>query len=174
MIDNTMTAARHRRKLGCVGLSAGLLPAIVGLAILAGPFTILAATTEYVVVERNSGLAIGGYDPVAYFTEGAARLGKGDFEQRFAGAVWRFRNEGNLGAFVADPEIYMPRFGGYDAVAIARGVAIPGDPRLWVIAQSRLAFFATPEARELFLNDWERIAAAAERTWPSVQLTLVP
>ena len=73
------------------------------------------------MVDRNSGLAISGFDPVAYFIDGAASLGKGEFEASFAGAVWRFRNEGNRGAFMADPDIYMPRFGGYDPIGVARG-----------------------------------------------------
>ena len=88
------------------------------------------------MVDRNSGLAIGGFDPVAYFIDGVATPGKGDFEASFAGAVWRFRNEGNRGAFLADPDIYLPRFGGYDPTGVARGVAVPGDPRLWVVRAS--------------------------------------
>ncbi len=147
-----------------------------GLAIggLVPPGMIRAATTEYLVVDRNSGLAISGFDPVAYFIEGVASLGKGEFEASFAGAVWRFRNEGNRGAFIADPDTYMPRFGGYDPVEVARGVAIPGDPRLWTLSGERLYLFATPESRELFAGDAERMIATADRRWPSVQLTLSP
>ena len=133
-----------------------------------------AATTEYVVVDRNSGLAINGFDPVAYFTEGAARPGRAEFEYTFAGAVWRFRNQGNLSAFADDPEVYMPRFGGYDPVDMARGVAVPGDPRVWLIVEERLYFFFKPEARELFGRDAEQLAATADRNWPSVQLSLSP
>ena len=119
-----------------------------GVAIggLGQPAMIRAATTEQLVVDRNSGLAINGFDPVAYFIDGVASLGKGDFEASFAGAVWRFRNEGNRGAFVADPEIYMPRYGGYDPIGVARGVAVAGDPRLWTLAGARLYLFSTAGA----------------------------
>ena len=51
-----------------------------------------------------------GYDPVAYFTMGAATLGKSEHEYGFAGATWRFRNAGNRLAFIADSEVYGPRF----------------------------------------------------------------
>ena len=73
-------------------------------------------------------------DPLAYFIDGASLRGSDDFEHAYAGAVWRFRNEGNRAAFIADPQVYMPRYGGYDPVGVARGVAVPGDPRLWLVA----------------------------------------
>ena len=133
-----------------------------------------AATTQQIVVDHRSGLAINGFDPVAYFVDGAAKLGKEPYEQAHAGVVWRFRNEGNQAAFVADPDIYMPRFGGYDPVAVARGVAVPGDPRLWLIVGERLYLFYTPEARDTFLGDAESLGATADRRWPAVQLTLSP
>ena len=88
------------------------------------------------MVDRHTGLAIYGFDPVAYFTERQADAsGRATSSYRHAGAVWRFRNEGNRGAFAADPEVYMPRFGGYDPVGVARGVATPGDPRVWVVVE---------------------------------------
>jgi hypothetical protein len=133
-----------------------------------------ASTTQQIVVDHRTGLAINGFDPVAYFVDGAARLGNEFYEQAHAGAVWRFRNEGNQAAFMADPEIYMPRFGGYDPVAVARGIAVPGDPRLWLIVGERLYLFYTPEARDTFIGDVESLVATADRRWPAVQLTLSP
>ena len=109
----------------------GSRPGIALFALLASFFGALsldfaawAATTERVVVSRYSGLAIEGFDPVAYFTESMAALGLPDFEARESGAVWRFRNEGNRASFVAHPEIYGPQFGGYDPVDLARGVTV--------------------------------------------------
>jgi hypothetical protein len=174
MIGKTMTAPRRQRKLRCLGPAAALIAASVAIAGLAQPGMIRAATTEYLVVDRNSGLAISGFDPVAYFIDGVASLGKGDFEASFAGAVWRFRNEGNRGAFIADPDTYMPRFGGYDPIGVARGVAVAGDPRLWILSGERLYLFSAPEGRDRFVGEAERIVAAAEGKWPSVKLTLSP
>ena len=77
---------------------------------------------------RRPGLAINGFDPVAYFTEATARQGRVDTEYRLSGATWRFRNEGNRAAFADNPEVYMPQFGGYDPVAIARGTSVAGTP----------------------------------------------
>jgi hypothetical protein len=174
IIGKTMTAPRRQRKLRLVGLGTGLLAAAAAISGLAAPAAIQAATTELIVVDRNSGIAIGGFDPVAYFIDRVAMPGKGDFEASFAGAVWRFRNEGNRGAFMADPDIYMPRFGGYDPIGVARGVAVAGDPRLWTLSGERLYLFSTPEDRDRFAGDAERVIATAERKWPSVKLTLAP
>jgi hypothetical protein len=144
------------------------------LAVLATALPIAAATTELLVIDRNSGLAIHGFDPVAYFTDRAPLLGKGEFEHRHAGAVWRFRNPGNLGAFAADPVVYMPRFGGYDPVGVGRGVATAGDPRIWMIVGERLYLFHAPENKAAFAANSEQAAAAADEAWPAVQRTLAP
>jgi hypothetical protein len=174
-----MTAARRQRKLRCCGAGiwrpgAGLwLAAVVagGLG-LAGP--IGAAPAEKVVVDRNSGLAILGFDPVAYFTDAAALPGKGEIEQVLAGVVWRFRNEGNRAAFVADPDVYRPRFGGYDPVGVARGVAVPGNPLLWAVSDQRLYLFYTAETRKEFASDPVRTLTTADKSWKPVQRMIVP
>lgn len=154
----------------------GLRARLLTVAALAGglAFPVGAATTELIVVDPHTGLAISGYDPVAYFTDNAPRPGKAEIEYTFAGAVWRFRNQGNRAAFLDDSDIYMPRFGGYDPVGVARGTALPGDPRLWLISGERLYLFFTPENKAAFAADPEQIATDAERKWPTVQLTLAP
>jgi hypothetical protein len=133
-----------------------------------------AVAAERIVVDRHTGIALGGFDPVAYFVEADAVRGKGEFKHAFAGAVWRFRNAGNRAAFAADPEVYMPRFGGYDPVAVARGVGVPADPRLWLIVEGRLYLFYTPEARTAFGESPKDLIEAAERSWPAVQMTISP
>jgi hypothetical protein len=148
---------------------AALLSAGSGLADPIGT-----VTSERIVIDLNSGLAISGFDPVAYFTDGAALPGKGALEQVVAGAAWRFRNEGNRAAFVADPDIYMPRFGGHDPIALARGRAVAGNPLVWLISGERLYLFYTPEARDQFAGNPAATAAAAELQWPAVRRLLVP
>jgi hypothetical protein len=132
------------------------------------------AITERVVVNRFTGLAIDGFDPVAYFVDSAPAAGRPEFELRAGGATWQFRNQGNRAAFAANPDVYKPRFGGYDPVALARGAATAGNPYLWLIARDRLYLFYNNEAREAFAADLENAIAAAERNWPVVQNTLIP
>lgn len=166
-----MAVARHARKAAFRRAGSGVALAAL---ILASVAPIVAATTEQIVVDRNSGLAIHGFDPIAYFTDGAPLLGKGEFEYRHAGAVWRFRNPGNLAAFAADPDVYMPRFGGYDPVGVSRGLAVAGDPRVWMIAGQRLYLFQTLENKAVFSVDSERFVAAADEVWPTILRTLSP
>jgi hypothetical protein len=148
---------------------AGLL-ALMGLGLASAP--IGAGTTERVVADRHTGLAIGGYDSVAYFTEKAAQLGRPDLELAAAGVVWRFRNEGNRAAFAANPDVFMPRFGGYDPIALARGASAAGHPELWVVAEERLYLFYSEAARATFTENPDRAIDAAERRWPEVLRTL--
>jgi hypothetical protein len=133
-----------------------------------------AATTQRIVVDELRGLALSGFDPVGYFTDSKPVIGRGELEYRFAGAVWRFRNEGNRAAFVEHPEVYTPVFGGYDPVAVARGVAAPGHPQIWAIVSDRLYLFYSAEARKAFTASPDTMTAAAERKWPSVLQSLSP
>jgi hypothetical protein len=123
-------------------------------------------------VSRYTGLAIEGYDPVAYFADARAELGRQDFEASQAGAIWRFRNEGNRASFVAHPEIYGPQFGGYDPIDLARGVTYAGNPRLWLIVKQRLYLFGREANRDAFGADPARILRAAKARWPALEQDL--
>jgi hypothetical protein len=168
-----MTAARQEGKSR---LPAAAIAAILGLLAAAfGSMTLpRAATTELVVANRHTGLAIDGFDPVAYFVDGKPTLGRAEFELRFAGAAWRFRNPGNRAAFAADPEIYMPYFGGHDPIAIARGAATPGHPALWAIVEQKLYLFFDAQSRAAFMANPGQAIEAAERHWPEVLRTVAP
>ena len=109
-----MTAA------GQSGKSRFALVFLAGLLLAIGAVAPHAATTERIVADPHTGLALYGLDPVTYFTEGEPKAGESAFEYQFGGVIWRFVNEGNRAAFVANPEIYAPRFGGYDPVGVAR------------------------------------------------------
>jgi hypothetical protein len=131
-----------------------------------------AATTERLVVDHLTGLAIGGIDPVAYFTDGAMLAGSADFELSAMGAVWRFRNADNRTFFVAAPQVYAPQFGGYDPVDVARGVAVPGVPRIWLIHDKRLYLFSREEARAAFVAAPDQVLHGAIAAWPALRDTL--
>jgi hypothetical protein len=177
-----MTAQRQERNGSCAGL--GFRPGIAAIAILTGlvgtilsapawlPVEARASTTERVVVNRYSGLAIEGFDPVAYFANASPMVGKPDFEVSESGAVWRFRNEGNRASFVAHPDIYGPQFGGYDPIDVARGVTYAGNPRFWLITGERLYLFGREQHRDLFAADPERFLRQATTRWPQLEQDL--
>ena len=125
-----------------------------------------------VVIDPQTGLAINGFDPVAYFTDDGPSPGRAEFEYQAAGVTWRFRSEGNRAAFAEHPEVYAPQFGGYDPVAVGRGVSVPGHPLTWLIAEQRLYFFYDAKARADFMQSPSRAIASALRRWPQVRRAL--
>jgi hypothetical protein len=166
-----MTAARRRQQPALWLTALYFALAVLGSQIL-GPAG--AATTERIVVDRHTGLALYGFDPVAYFTDAKPLAGRAEFELWLEGATWRFRNEGNRAAFADRPDVYMPRFGGYDPTGIARGVAVPGNPRCWLVTRERLYFFESDRARDAFAADPDRALAVAETQWAQLVKSLVP
>jgi YHS domain-containing protein len=128
--------------------------------------------TERVVVDRNTGLAIGGYDPVAYFTDGTAVQGQAAFEAPQGGAVWRFCNESNRTFFLANPGIYGPQFGGYDPVDLTIGNIVAGRAQIWLVAERRLYLFNRDDNRTRFAADPARFAREAAEKWPALRDTL--
>ncbi|MDB5608388.1 MAG: hypothetical protein JWP25_5288 [Bradyrhizobium sp.] len=172
-----MTAQRQERNGSRSGIA--FRPGIAFIALLASLGALAcfssaaqAATTERVIVNRFSGLAIEGFDPVAYFADARPEIGREDFEASQAGAVWRFRNEGNRASFVAHPEIYGPQFGGYDPIDLARGVTVAGNPRFWLISGQRLYLFGRQETRDAFAADPLRVLRNANLRWPMLEETL--
>jgi hypothetical protein len=157
-----MTAARPQRK------SHRILTMLVACLGIILPEIAPAAANDPTVVNAQTGLAISGFDPVAYFVNAKAQIGRADLELRQDGVVWRFRNVGNRDAFADHPEVYTPQFGGYDPVAIARGVSVPGHPLFWTVLGERLYLFYDDKARADFVAQPTRILEAAERKWPSV------
>ncbi|MBN8975921.1 MAG: hypothetical protein J0I08_05525 [Rhizobiales bacterium] len=162
-----MTVRRQERDGFCRReMMIGLLA--VAAAAAAAPRA-RAATTERVVADRFTGLAIDGMDPVAYFTEGRAVPGRADLEASVAGAVWRFCNDDNRAFFLAHPEIYGPQFGGYDPVDVARGVTVAGRPQVWLVAGQRLYLFARIESRDAFAADPAAVLREARARWPHLR-----
>ena len=163
-----MTAARQQRKSR---LALWLAVWLAWAAVLAPP-ALGAAASDRIVVDPQTGLAISGFDPVAYFTDAKPRFGRPELELRRDGTVWRFRNEGNRAAFAEHPDVYTPRFGGYDPVAVARGNSVPGHPLFWAVSGERLYLFYSVTERAVFLAEPGRIIDAAERKWPKVVRTI--
>jgi hypothetical protein len=183
-----MTTGRQKRKqyreerASLWSSVASRLAACTGLAVYAGVAfglavgapTSRADANEQVVVDWHSGLAISGYDPVAFFTDGKPVEGSANLELRYGGAIWRFANIGNRAAFAARPDIYMPQYGGHDPLGVARGLAVAGNPNVWLIAGSRLFLFYDGDRRDKFITDPNRVIGPADRKWPDVLRTLTP
>lgn len=141
--------------------------AVLGIACFAAPAGATPGLNDRIVSDPSTGIALYGFDPVAYFTEGRAAPGRRDVEAEWGGAAWRFANEANRAVFLSSPETYAPRFGGYDPVAAASGVAVAGHPLLFRIEPDGLYLFRSPEGRDAYVD-----IAAARRAWPRIEAIL--
>ena len=119
-----------------------------------------------------TGLAIAGYDPIAYFEFNTAKLGEEDYETVWHGVSWRFVNKGNLDAFKRSPSLYAPRFAGYDAYAVSQGVLSEGRPSVWAIMDGRLHLFHTPVNLHLWREERQKLRAKAQENWENLSLDL--
>ena len=130
------------------------------------------APTGQVWTDASSGFAIGGFDPIAYFASRRAVEGQQDHEWEWNGVTWRFANSGNLAAFREHPEIYVPEFGGYGAMTIARGYTAPGNPRIWALRGDRLYLFFSVEDQWQWQEDPDKWIDLARKNWPKLRETL--
>jgi hypothetical protein len=158
---------RYRRRLGIAFIAV-----LAGFCVACPHFAAMASTTERLVVDRFTGIALHGYDPVAYFVDGHPVLGLPDYEASQGGAVWRFHNEGNRADFLAHPEVYGPQYGGYDPVDVARGVTVAGNPLFWVVTGDRLYLFGQETNRDAFAADPARYLDQARDRWPALERML--
>jgi len=117
--------------------------------------------------DNRTGLALSGFDPVAYFLNDAAVPGLPAYELIHEGTVWRFASAANRDAFREAPQVYTPRFGGFDASGVAEGRIIDADPRRFAVIGSRLYFFRSDENRQRFVSEATLRAKAQER-WSAV------
>ncbi|PSC07104.1 hypothetical protein SLNSH_00560 [Alsobacter soli] len=151
--------------------------AILALALALGPAAAGAAqdyglTTQRVVVDPLSGIALFGYDPVAYFVDGKPVPGSPDHEWRWSGATWRFASAANKAEFQRAPESFAPAYGGYDADAVLRRSPVAADPSVFAVRDERLFLFRSPEARDAFFATGG--PAAADQIWPGLLAELSP
>ena len=117
-----------------------------------------------------SELAIEGFDPVAYFTEGKAVMGYSEFRHVWMGAIWQFSNDRYREMFVKHPVNYSPQYGGYCAYGISLGKIFGGDPRLWTIVEGKLYLNLNHEVAEIWTQDIQSYIDKADIQWPKLKV----
>ncbi len=110
-------------------------------------------------------LALKGYDPVAFFTEGRPTLGKAEFEYTWDEARYRFASDQHMSMFRGDPDRYAPQYAGSCAMGMSKGVKVEANPESWLISDGRLFVFAPSNGPARFQADPQGIATAADRNW---------
>jgi YHS domain-containing protein len=114
--------------------------AAVGLIGLLISFPLAASAAD----QKDAALAIKGYDPVAYFTDGRPVPGLPQFEYEWDDHVYRFASAEHRERFKADPVHYAPQFGNFCAMALAKGQVVVANPENWLISDGRLYVFGSP------------------------------
>ena len=117
------------------------------------------------------GVAIKGYDPVAYFTDRKPVKGMEVFAHSWNGARWLFASAGNRDRFKADPERYAPRYGGYCAFAVSRGTTADIDPEAWTIYEGRLYLNLDKKIQHIWEQDIPGYIRKADEKWPKISRT---
>ena len=120
------------------------------------------------VSKDKSGLAVSGYDAVAYFTTGKPVKGLPAFEHKWNGARWRFASAKHRDLFVKEPAKYAPQYGGYCAWAVSRNYTAPSDPNAWRIVNGKLYLNYNLQVREMWTpNATDRIRTG-DANWPKL------
>jgi YHS domain-containing protein len=117
----------------------------------------------------GSGLAVRGYDTVAFFAENSAIQGKPQFEFAWNGARWLFASSENLEKFKADPIAYAPQFGGYCSYAVSHGYTADGDPATWKLVEGKLYLNYNQEAKEAWEKNQDKFIKDGEQNWKEFQ-----
>ncbi len=90
------------------------------------------------IQDSVTGVAINGYDTVAYFTNGKPVKGSDAFTQDWNGAKWKFASKAHLDLFKASPEKYAPQYGGYCAYGVSRGYLVSVEPEQFTVVDGKL------------------------------------
>ena len=116
----------------------------------------------------SDGLAIKGYDPVAYLLEKGPVKGKDEFAYTWMGARWLFASAEHLGTFKSDPDKYAPQYGGYCAYAVSQGTTADIDPEAWSVVDGKLYLNLNKKVQNLWMNDMTSYIKKADENWPGV------
>jgi YHS domain-containing protein len=117
----------------------------------------------------REGVAIAGYDPVAYFLDGRPVKGLPEHRAEYKGSVFHFASRDHRDAFAAEPARFAPRYDGFCAFGVARGYKAKIDPAAFSIVDGRLYLNYDLEVREEWSRDIPGLVAKADRNWPRVE-----
>ena len=114
-------------------------------------------------------LALKGYDPVSYFTDGRPGKGSADYQASYDDATYWFKTPEHRATFVADPDHYAPQFQGFCTVTLSRGARLEADPEAWVIADGKLYVFGAKEAVPMFRAQTASVIEKATDNWAKLR-----
>ena len=150
------------RRLAVAALASGLLAALLAPALQAQQGEKGSAPLH--VVHRD-GIALEGYDAIAYVRHNEARRGLPIFVVEHGGYEWYFESDLNAERFRSDPGRFIPAYGGYSAMGLAEGYLNPGDPEVWSVKDGRIYLFYSHSLRRRWLENTSQHIRRADRNW---------
>ena len=123
---------------------------------------------EAASTKNETRIALDGYDPVAYFTDGRPVKGSQELTFAFDDAVYYFESAEHRGMFAADPDRYAPQYAGYCAIGVSMGMKVHADPEAWAISDGKLFVFSSKKRVPAFAQDSAAIVNKADANWPTV------
>ena len=135
-------------------------------------FLISCSSPKTLINMGADGVALKGYDPVAYFTLSRAVPGQEELQYTWRNARWHFSSQEHLMLFKENPDKYVPQYGGYCAYAVSRGTTADIDPEAWAIVDSKLYLNLNKEVQKIWQQDREEYIKKADKNWPRIVRTL--
>ncbi len=155
-------------KLRLAFWTSGALALLTMLAFVVTPMPMQAAGKSKINTIGSPGVAIKGYDPVAYFVDGAPRKGKAEFTVEHEGVRWRFASAENKAKFEADPAKYKPVYGGYCAYGVAQGYLVKIEPDAWTIREGKLYLNYDKSIQRRWEKRPDSYISKANTRWPKL------
>ena len=137
--------------------------------ILIAAFTALSFAGEPAVNKDKGGVALKGYDVVAYFTDDKAIQGVSRFEFTHQGAVYRFASAEHRDLFAKEPARYLPEYGGFCAYGASKGHAAPVDPQAFTVIDGKLYLNYNKSIQRSWTSDRDTAIRKADANWPAIQ-----
>jgi YHS domain-containing protein len=141
-------------------LAGVMLSATLAASVMAAGVDVNATTT---------GLALRGFDPVSYFTNGAPAEGDLRHTAQYNGATYRFVSKDNKEKFESDPAAYAPVYGGYCAFGTAMGFKFDGDPTVWKIVDNKLYLNLSKKVQTRWEGEQSEFIQKADTNWGTIK-----
>ncbi|WP_299842131.1 YHS domain-containing (seleno)protein [uncultured Roseovarius sp.] len=119
-------------------------------------------------IYASGGVAINGYDAVAYFQEAAPVPGDAAYTVEWKGVIWQFSRAENRDAFAAAPDDFAPQYGGYCAYALSKGAIAKTSPDAWTVHGGKLYLNYDVSVRSIWQQDIPGNISLADENWPAV------
>ena len=133
---------------------------------------ILSASASYAQhseIFAPEGKAIKGYDVVAFFKESKPVEGADSLVYKYRQADWLFASRANLEAFKAEPEKFVPQYGGYCAYGTSEGHKAPTQAETWTIVDDKLYFNYNMKVKNNWSKKREERIEKADIQWPLIK-----